>query len=53
MRIKIMYSVALLQITPELDTIQTLPRKKKKALKKKFSKDLNRNFQEWLKNKEI
>jgi hypothetical protein len=53
MKIKIPYSDALLQITPELNTIQTLPRKKKKALKKKFAEDLNRSFYVWLNNKEI
>jgi hypothetical protein len=40
-------------IFPEMSELGNMPRKKKKQMKKQFSKIFTEKFEEWLKNKEL
>jgi hypothetical protein len=40
----------VITLFPEMENLGNLPRKKKKMMKKNFSKVLNKKFNEWLEN---
>ncbi len=44
---------AATKIFPEMSELGNMPRKKKKQMKKQFSKIFTEKFEEWLKNKEL